>query len=224
MKKIANIIIVIAILCSIIGMIAITINKSKTVENFEFRQDSLIKQNDSLSSVIIKDSIEIVSLNEDVNKLDYKLKHVKAKEIPIIKYVDSSKKEVAYFTDSQLVNFYNKRYLKDTTPNSEILINKFPLKSAALDLVEFDGLKEISKLKDTVISLKDSVILKKDTIISKKDTIISNFKLIVTNKDVQIGDYKQELNGVKTENKKLKLMNKVAKTISAILIILLLIK
>jgi hypothetical protein len=226
MKKISTSIVIGAIILALVGMFMIAIEKrnSSVSDKFEARQDSLIKITDSLELEIEKDSVMISSLALNTEKLEYKLSHVKAKIVPVIQYVDSSKKEVAQFTDSQLVEFYNKRYLSSNSDTAKVLINHFPLKSGALELVEYDGLKKTDAIKDTIILIKDSILSNKDSVIKLQDTTISKFKSIVLVKDTQINDYKVEYSNVKNENKKLKLLNKISKAVIAVMLVLFIVK
>ena len=224
-NKIASILIILSVLFALIGMFFLTLDKKNSLisQKFQEKQDSLIKITDSLENQLVKDSIEIKTLEFKSNYLSFKLTHLKPKIEYIEKKVDSSKKSISSYSDTEIANFFSKRYPnKDTS--SLVILTKYPLIEGAKELIEFDGLKKIDAIKDTMLSIKDSIITNKDAIISIKDSSILKYQLISKTKDIQIADYKIEHLNLKKENKKLRAINKITKIVGFVSIALLIIK
>ena len=172
--------------------------------------DSLHKQNDSLQVELVKDSLEIDSLNIVAVELDYAAKYAKKKVEYVVKYVDSSKKVVETLNDSALVSTFNQRYPADTVSN-KLEVAKPVLVSAAQDLIELDGARQIIPIKDSIISLKDAGLANKDIIIGKYVSKENKYKLIIENKDLEVTNWMNQYNQLQIQNKKLQLKSKFQK-------------
>ena len=177
-----------------------------------FRQtiDSLHKQNDSLQVELVKDSLEIDSMNVVAVELEYAAKYADRKVKYVVKYVDSSKKVIETLNDSALVSTFNQRYPADTVSN-KLEVAKPVLVSAAQDLVELDGARKIIPLKDSIISIKEAGLVNKDAIIGKYVSKESKYKLIIENKDLEVTNWMNQYNQLQIQNKKLQLKSKFQK-------------
>jgi len=185
-------------------------------ESFKTTLDSLHKQNDSLLISINSKSVVIDSLEVLDSALIDKLANQKPKVITITKFVDSSKGAIDTYTEQELVSSFNKRYPEDTTSNLLALAQPV-LKSAAKDLVEFDGEKELSSLKDSVITIQEERINNKDAIIREYVSKETDYKGIIVNKDIEIKTWADQYDQIQKENKKLRKRSKIHKVISSIL-------
>ncbi len=85
------------------------------------------------------------------------------------------------------------------------------LVSAAKDLVELDGAKQIIVVKDSVIALTEDKVILRDKIIDEFKGKENNYKGIITIKDTQIADWKDQYKQIQLQNKKLKIQNKFVK-------------
>ena len=169
--------------------------------------DSLHKVNDSLFVEIKKDDAAIDSLNYVSEELTYKIEHQKAKVVKIIQYVDSSKNAIDSYTEHQLVSSFNNRYPKDTVTNKLPLAQPV-LISAAKDLVELDGAKQIIVLKDSSIHTLEAKVTVKDSVISKYISKEDKFRLILTNKDKEIAGWEGQYQKLELQYNKLKVKSK----------------
>jgi len=172
--------------------------------------DSLHKVNDSLFVEIKKDDAAIDSLNYVSEVLSDKLAHQKTKVIKIIEVVDASKAAIDTYTEHELISSFNTRYPKDTVTNP-LPVAQPVLVSAAKDLVELDGAKQIIVLKDSSINTLESQVSLKDTIISKYVKKETTYKNIMMNQETQIKDWKFQYNTLQMQNAKLKAKNKFTK-------------
>jgi hypothetical protein len=186
-------------------------------ETFAHRQDSLNHIVDSLEVNIVKRDSIIDELYRVNIELDYQIGHQQEKIKIITKYVDSSKQEIDTYTEKELISLLNQRYPKDTTTNS-LPIAQPVLISAAKDLAELDGAKEIIIVKDSIINLTEGKVILRDSVISQFSYKEANYKSIVGIKNNQINDYKIQNSTLSLQNKKLKVENKYARVIGTAVI------
>jgi hypothetical protein len=179
-------------------------------EEFKTKQDSLVHAVDSMKLEIAKDDAEIDSLDLVAVELQYKVDHQKTKVIKIVETIEVEKNNVDAYSDPELVTSFNNRYPKDTISNP-LLVAQPVLVSAAKDLVELDGAKQIIVLKDSSINTLESQVSLKDTIISKYVKKETTYKNIMMNQETQIKDWKFQYNTLQMQNAKLKAKNKFTK-------------
>jgi peptidoglycan hydrolase CwlO-like protein len=177
---------------------------------FKLKQDSLVHAVDSMQLVIAKEDAEIDSLDVVAIELQYKIDHQKAKVKTIVEYIEVEKNNIDGFSNPELVSSFNKRYPADTITNP-LLVAQPVLVSAAKDLVELDGAKQIIVLKDSSINTLESQVSLKDTVISKYVSKEKSFRNIMMNQETQIKDWKFQYNMLQLENTKLKTKNKFTK-------------
>jgi peptidoglycan hydrolase CwlO-like protein len=179
-------------------------------EEFKTKQDSLVHAVDSMQLEIAKDDAEIDSLDLVAVELQYKVDHQKAKVKTIVEYIEIEKNSIDAYSDPELVSSFNNRYPKDTISNP-LLIAQPVLVSAAKDLVELDGAKQIIVLKDSSITTLESKVTVKDSVIAKYVSKENTYKNMVANQQTQIKDWKFQYNTLQLENAKLKTKNKFVK-------------
>jgi hypothetical protein len=179
--------------------------------------DSLHKVNDSLSLEIKKDDAAIDSLNQVSEELTYKVEHQKAKVVKIVETVEIEKNKIDNLQEHQLVTFFNTRYSKDTVTNPLPLAQPV-LVSAAKDLVELDGAKQIIVLKDSTINTLEAKVTVKDSVITKFESKEGKYKLILANKDKEIAGWEDQYNQIDLQLKKLKVKSKFQRIGSYIVI------
>jgi len=177
---------------------------------FKAKQDSLVKAVDSMQLVIAKEDAVIDSLNYVDNVLSDKLAHQKTKVIKIVETIEVEKNNIDSYSEHELVSSFNKRYPKDTVTNP-LPVAQPVLVSAAKDLVELDGAKQIIVLKDSSIATLEEKVTNKDSVISKYVSKENTYKNIMTNQQTQIKDWKFQYNALQLENTKLKAKNKFTK-------------
>ena len=177
---------------------------------FLSQMDSLHKVNDSLFAEIAKDDAEIDSLDLVAVELQYKLDHQKAKVVKIREIIEIEKNSIDAYSDPELVTSFNNRYPTDTISNP-LLVAQPVLVSAAKDLVELDGAKQIIVLKDSSITTLESKVTVKDSVIAKYVSKENTYKNMVANQQTQIKDWKFQYNTLQLENTKLKAKNKFTK-------------
>lgn len=201
----------------LIAIILYQVNsKSNQAESFRTTLDSLNKQNDSLEASIVSKDVIIDSLEVIDSALVDKLAHQKTKVITVTKFVDSSKSAIDTYTEQELISSFNKRYPEDTT-NNLLALAQPVLKSAAKDLVELDGEKELSALKDSVITIQEERINNKDATIREYVSKEEDYKGIIVNKNVEIKTWADQYDQLQEENRKLRKRSKMHKIISSIL-------
>ena len=174
---------------------------------FLVQMDSLHKVNDSLNAEIAKDDAEIDSLDMIAVELQYKVDHQKAKVIKIVETIEIEKNAIDNLQEHQLVSFYNTRYPVDTITNP-LPIAQPVLVSAAKDLVELDGTKQIIVLKDSSIATLEAKVTVKDSVISKYISKEDKFRLILTNKDKEIAGWEGQYQKIELQYNKLKVKSK----------------
>jgi peptidoglycan hydrolase CwlO-like protein len=179
-------------------------------EEFKTKQDSLVHAVDSMQLEITKDDAEIDSLDIVAVELQYKLDHQKAKVKTIVEYIEIEKNSIDAYSDPELVSSFNNRYPKDTISNP-LLVAQPVLVSAAKDLVELDGAKQIIVLKDSSINTLEEKVTVKDSVIAKYVSKENTYKNMVANQQTQIKDWKFQYNTLQLENTKLKAKNKFTK-------------
>ena len=177
---------------------------------FKAKQDSLVKAVDSMQLVIAKEDAVIDSLNYVDNVLSDKLAHQKTKVIKIVETIEVEKNNIDSYSEHELVSSFNKRYPKDTVTNP-LPVAQPVLVSAAKDLVELDGAKQIIVLKDSSIATLEEKVTNKDSVISKYVSKENTYKNIMTNQQTQIKDWKFQYSALQLENTKLKAKNKFTK-------------
>jgi hypothetical protein len=177
---------------------------------FKAKQDSLVHAVDSMQLVITKEDAVIDSLNYVDNVLSDKLAHQKTKIIKIVETIEVEKNNIDNFTEHELVSSFNKRYPTDTVTNP-LPVAQPVLVSAAKDLVELDGAKQIIVLKDSSIATLETRVSNKDSVISKYVSKETTYKNIMVNQQTQIKDWKFQYNTLQLENSKLKAKNKFTK-------------
>ena len=165
MKKVLPIVLF-AVIAILIGSVLFEkCNNNVEHKVFLSQMDSLHKVNDSLEAEITKDDAEIDSLDIVAIELQYKVDHQKAKVKTIVEYIEVEKNNIDGFSNPELVSSFNNRYPKDTITNP-LLVAQPVLVSAAKDLVELDGAKQIIVLKDSSITTLESKVTIKDSIIT----------------------------------------------------------
>ena len=177
---------------------------------FKAKQDSLVHAVDSMQLVIAKEDAEIDSLDLVAVDLQYKVDHQKAKVKTIVRYIELEKNSIDAYSDPELVSSFNNRYPQDTISNP-LLVAQPVLVSAAKDLVELDGAKQIIILKDSSINTLESKVTIKDSVIAKYVSKENTYKNIMVNQQTQIKDWKFQFNTLQLENSKLKAKNKFTK-------------
>jgi len=192
---------------------------SSNVEHKAFlaQVDSLHKVNDSLFVEIKKDDAVIDSLNYVSETLTDKLAHQKTKVIKIVETIEVEKNNIDNLQEYQLVSFYNTRYPADTVTNPLPLAQPV-LVSAAKDLVELDGAKQIIVLKDSTITTLETKVNVKDSVISKYISKEDKFRLILTNKDKEIAGWEGQYQKLEFQYNKLKVKSKFQRIGSYIVI------
>ncbi len=179
-------------------------------EEFKTKQDSLVHAVDSMQLEIAKDDAEIDSLDIVAVELQYKLDHQKAKVVKIREIIEVEKNSIDAYSDPELVSSFNNRYPADTISNP-LLVAQPVLVSAAKDLVELDGAKQIIVLKDSSINTLEEKVTVKDSVIAKYVSKENTYKNMITNQQTQIKDWKFQYNTLQLENTKLKAKNKFTK-------------
>jgi hypothetical protein len=177
---------------------------------FKAKQDSLVHAVDSMQLVIAKEDAEIDSLDVVAIELQYKIDHQKAKVKTIVEYIEVEKNNIDGFSNPELVSSFNKRYPADTI-TTPLLVAQPVLVSAAKDLVELDGAKQIIVLKDSSINTLEEKVIVKDSVIAKYVSKENTYKNMVANQQTQIKDWKFQYNTLQLENAKLKTKNKFTK-------------
>jgi hypothetical protein len=177
---------------------------------FKAKQDSLVHAVDSMQLVIAKEDAEIDSLDVVAVELQYKIDHQKAKVKTIVEYIEIEKNSIDAYSDPELVTSFNNRYPTDTISNP-LLVAQPVLVSAAKDLVELDGAKQIIVLKDSSITTLEEKVTVKDSVIAKYVSKENTYKNMVANQQTQIKDWKFQYNTLQLENTKLKAKNKFTK-------------
>jgi len=179
-------------------------------KSFLIKMDSLNKVNDSLNNQIAKDDAVIDSLNEVDAVLSDKLAHQKTKVIKIVETIEIEKNNIDSYNEQELVSSFYKRYPTDTVSNP-LPVAQPVLVSAAKDLVELDGAKQIIIVKDSVIALTEARVTGKDSVIAVYIKKEGTYKNIMTNQDTQIKDWKNQYQQLYLQNQKLKFKNKITK-------------
>jgi hypothetical protein len=211
-------IIIFAVVTVLIGSVLFE-KCSSNVEHKAFlaQVDSLHKVNDSLQVEIAKDDAAIDSLNYVSEVLTDKLAHQKTRVIKIVETIEVEKNNIDNLQKYQLVSFYNTRYPADTVTNPLPLAQPV-LVSAAKDLVELDGAKQIIVLKDSSIATLETKVAVKDSVITKYISKEDKFRLILTNKDKEIAGWEGQYQKLELQYNKLKVKSKFQRIGSYIII------
>jgi len=217
MKKVLPIVLF-AVITVLIGSVLFEkCNNNVEHKAFLSQVDSLHKVNDSLQAEIAKDDAAIDSLNYVSEVLTDKLAHQKTKVIKIVETIEVEKNNIDNLQEHQLVSFYNTRYPADTVTNPLPLAQPV-LVSAAKDLVELDGVKQIIVLKDSSIATLETKVAVKDSIITKYISKEDKFRLILTNKDKEIAGWEGQYQKLELQYNKLKVKSKFQRIGSYIII------
>ena len=141
MKKLA-----LVVALAFVGYLLFTLGDIKSSSNFKAKLDSLTEVNDYLliQNQIADGQIEAIQKQDSIYIHD--LENQKAKVIKIKEYVQVEVNKIDNFTEQELVSYLNNRYPKDTITNP-LPVAQPVLVSAAKDLVELDGAKQIIVLK-----------------------------------------------------------------------------
>lgn len=215
-KRILTIVAIILLLWLAFNKLVSSINMTA---EFLARQDSLVHAVDSLNNVIVKNDSVITELYHIDDSLQGVVNNQKTKVVKIIEYVDSSKGVIETYNDAQLVDFLNQRYPQDTTTNPTAVAQPV-LTSAAKDLVELDGAKQIIMIKDSSIAILEARVANKDSVISIFEKKEDAYKGIVSNQQAQIQDWKREYNKVKLKSKLFKLGSAAVAGVLGLLLLL----
>jgi hypothetical protein len=184
---------------------------------FLVEMDSLHKVNDSLVLEIKKDDAAIDSLNYVSEVLSDKLAHQKTKVIKIVETIEIEKNNVDSYTEQELISSLNRRYPTDTITNP-LPVAQPVLVSAAKDLVELDGAKQIIVLKDSSIATLETKVAVKDSVITKYISKEDKFRLILLNKDKEIAGWEGQYQKIELQYNKLKVKSKFQRIGSYIVI------
>ena len=176
-------------------------------EEFKTKQDSLVHAVDSMQLEIAKDDAEIDSLDLVAVELQYKIDHQKAKVVKIREIIEIEKNSIDAYSDPELVTSFNNRYPTDTISNP-LLIAQPVLVSAAKDLVELDGAKQIIVLKDSSIITLEAKVTVKDSVIGKYANKELNYENIILNKDKEITGWEGQYQKLELQYNKLKVKSK----------------
>lgn len=200
------------LLLIVIGIVVVSVVFEKCGANtnhkeFKAQMDSLHKVNDSLFAEIKKDDLVIDSLNQVDAELKDKLSHQKTKIVKVVEIVEIEKAKVDELNEQQLISSFNNRYPTDTITNPLPLAQPV-LVSAAKDLVELDGAKQIIVLKDSSIATLETRVAGKDSVINKYVAKEDKYKLILVNKDKEIAGWEDQYNKLDLQYKKLKVKSK----------------
>ena len=210
----------IIVVVAIIAIFSVLFEKcSNNVEHKAFlaQVDSLHKVNDSLFVEIKKDDAAIDSLNYVSETLTDKLAYQKTKVIKVIETIEIEKNNVDSYSEYELVSSFNKRYPTDTVTNP-LPVAQPVLVSAAKDLVELDGAKQIIVLKDSSINTLEAKVTVKDSVISKYISKEDKYKFILVNKDKEIAGWEGQYQKLEFQYNKLKVKSKFQRIGSYIVI------
>ena len=186
-------------------------------DEFKAKQDSLVHAVDSMQLEIAKDDSVITELYQIDDSLQYVLNHQKVKVKTIVEYIEVEKNNIDGFSNPELVSSFNNRYPKDTITNP-LLVAQPVLVSAAKDLVELDGAKQIIILKDSSIATLETKVAVKDSVIGKYISKEDKFRLILTNKDKEIAGWEGQYQKLELQYNKLKVKSKFQRIGSYIII------
>lgn len=193
-----------------VGYGLFTLGDIKGTANFKGKLDSLDKVNDSLYAENQKDDEAIAELNAQDSILKYQVAHQKTKIVQIKVEVESKQGQIDTYDEHQIVDFYYKRYPKDTVTN-RIKVAQPVLTTAAKDLVAYDGaIKEIT-IKDSVIAIQESRLTLKDSTITLFMNKEGRYKAIIGNKDQAISEWSKQYDNLNLQYKKLQIRNKFQK-------------
>lgn len=178
----------------------------------ESYNDSLERENKLRDQDIILLNAKSYELTEKLQEAQEKVKIIKVqveKRVEVVKKYDSS----------EVAKFYLQRYPNEFNfPDTLIPLNKLVLVSAASELVEYDGAKQIMELQDSSISLLGQDVKVKDSIISVMNGKELNYKGIINNKNTEIVVLNQVNKNLEKDNKKLKNKVKVVKVVGTVVL------
>jgi len=191
----------------LIGYGLFTLGSIKETANFQAKLDSLNKVNDSLVTENEEDSYKIAELQVQDSILTYNIAHQKTKVIRIVEAFEIEKNKIDTYSDQELVTSFNTRYPKDTV-TKPLPVATPVLVSAAKDLVELDGVRQIIPIKDSIIATQESRITLKDSTIGLYINKEGRYKSIISNKDLAIAEWTSQYSQLQIQNKKLQLKSK----------------
>lgn len=170
----------------------------------------LHRTNDSLETEIgIKDH-EIEVMYEIDSTLTQELHEAKEKVKVVKIYVEKEIQKVKEFDSSQVTKFYTERYPEESKVKDTLIsLAKPVLVSAAAELVEFDGAKQIIQVQDSIVTIQDKKIGVRDSVITLMRSKEGDYKSIISNKDLEINNWLQQNKLLNKENSKLKKKLKV---------------
>jgi hypothetical protein len=179
-------------------------------KEFTQKQDSLTHAVDSMKLTLAIDSVKIDSLIQVDLALVDEVKHAKGKVIKIVEVIAFEKNKIDSYSEQELVGSFNQRYPIDTV-TAPLPLATPVLISAAKDLVEFDGIKQMLPIKDSIIALTEARVNGKDSVIAVYVKKEGTYKSIMFNQDTQIKDWKNQYQSLYIQNQSLKFKNKITK-------------
>ena len=209
--------IVLLVALALVGYGLFTLGNIKGTANFKGKLDSLNKVNDSLTVANQEDDKTITSLRALDSNLVYQLDHQKAKIVKVKEYIQARQNIIDDYSGVETIEYFYKRYPKDTTSDPLVVAGPV-LKSAAKDLVELDGDRQILPIKDSVIAVQESRITLKDSTIGLYVNKEGRYKAIISNKDQAIAEWSKQYDLLNLNYKKLQVKNKFQKIGSYIII------
>lgn len=181
-------------------------------ETFKVALDSLHRENDSLKADLQKDADLIDSLYTVDVEAYATIQELKGNIAATKKHTKAAKKVIATLSDPGLVSQFNQRYPADTV-SDKLQVARPVLVSAAEDLIELDGAKEVIKTQDSIIVVSDVRLITKDSIISKFLDKEAIYKKVLVNKDSEVKTWTREYQALQFQNKKLQIKSKAQKIV-----------
>jgi len=172
------------------------------------RRDNI---NKDLLAIHVQDSIKKDSTNEVLLVYKERAEYLKSHAKVIVKYIDSSKASIDTYNDHQIISFYNNRYKNIDTITNPLPLSQLVLISAAKDLVELDGTKDLVIIKDSLINTHEksiSTLHFKDSISTKQ---IFTLRTVINNQEGQLKDSRYEVGRLNNVVKKQEFKNKFTK-------------
>lgn len=170
----------------------------------------LHRTNDSLADEIEIKNHEIEILYQLDSVLEGDLEEAKNKVKVVKVYVQKEVERVKKFDTSQVTKFYTERYPEESKAKDTLIsLAKPVLISAAAELVELDGAKQIIQAQDSIVSIQDKKIGVRDSIITLMRSNEVDYKSIISNKDLEINNWLQQNKILNKQNNKLKKKMKI---------------
>ena len=181
---------------------------SKEFFTDQARKDNI---NKDLLATHVQDSIKKDSTNKVLLVYKEQAEYLKSHAKVIIKYIDSSKASIDTYNDQQTKSFYNNRYKNIDTITNPLSLSRLVLISAAKDLVELDGTKDLVIIKDSLINTHEksiSTLYFKDSISTKQ---IFTLRTVINNQEGQLKEFKYEVGRLNNVVKTQQFKNKITK-------------